>query len=201
MAANAASKFMDGSKFLTFRSKNKPAFSFRIPINRDTLFGKYSGAIRFDEVTGKLHLCYGPVLRGTTRPHLSTIVKPNLATHLWTWYVNSGKNLQKKRACEMANERATSYTDLYALPGASYQLSYAEAKYLEREGPALTREPADAAEVQVASGAAPPDQDYAAPDSTSGTSRVEPGRGEGLVYLTPFLRGVLREGGRERGNE
>ena len=132
----AAGKFMDGSKFLTFRSNKKPAFSFRIPINADTLIGKYSGAIRFAPTTGKLHLCYGPLKPHSTqvanRPVLSMLVKPRLSENLWTWYLSSGKNLQKKRMRELASTDAEqSYTDLYALPGASYQLSYAEANYLE----------------------------------------------------------------------
>ena len=131
-------KFMDGKKYLTFRSNKKPAFSFRIPINADTLFGKYSGAIRFAPSTGKLHLCYGPLsdLRpkqqvGANRPVLSMLVKPKLSENLWTWYLSSGKNLQKKRMRELAEEANVLYTDIYALPGASYQLSYTEANFLE----------------------------------------------------------------------
>jgi hypothetical protein len=130
-------KFMDGKKYLTFRSNKKPAFSFRIPINADTLFGKYSGAIRFAPSTGKLHLCYGPLSDqeatqvGANRPVLSMLVKPKLSENLWTWYLSSGKNLQKKRMRELAEKDNVSYTDIYALPGASYQLSYTEANFLE----------------------------------------------------------------------
>ena len=130
-------KFMDGKKYLTFRSNKKPAFSFRIPINADTLFGKYSGAIRFAPSTGKLHLCYGPLSDqqakqvGANRPVLSMLVKPKLSENLWTWYLSSGKNLQKKRMRELADKDNVAYTDIYALPGASYQLSYTEANFLE----------------------------------------------------------------------
>ena len=129
-------KFMDGKKYLTFRSNKKPAFSFRIPINADTLFGKYSGAIRFSPATGKLHLCYGPLAEqathiGANRPVLSMLVKPKLGDNLWTWYLSSGKNLQKKRMRELAETDDVAYTDIYALPGASYQLSYSEANFLE----------------------------------------------------------------------
>jgi hypothetical protein len=130
-------KFMDGKKYLTFRSNKKPAFSFRIPINADTLFGKYSGAIRFAPSTGKLHLCYGPLSEqqakqvGANRPVLSMLVKPKLSENLWTWYLSSGKNMQKKRMRELVGKDNVSYTDIYALPGASYQLSYTEANFLE----------------------------------------------------------------------
>ena len=130
-----AAKFMDGSKYLTFRSNKKPAFSFRIPINADTLIGKYSGAIRFCPSTGKLHLCYGPMSKYATgaanRPVLSMLVKPKLSENLWAWYLNSGKTLQKRRITELADDVDVSYTELYASPGASYQLSYVEANYLE----------------------------------------------------------------------
>jgi hypothetical protein len=130
-------KFMDGKMYLTFRSNKKPAFSFRIPINSDTIFGKYSGAIRFAPSTGKLHLCYGPLSDqqarqvGANRPILSMLVKPKLSENLWTWYLSSGRNLQKKRMREFADKDNVSYTDIYALPGASYQLSYTEANFLE----------------------------------------------------------------------
>jgi hypothetical protein len=96
---------MDGSKYLTFRSNKKPAFSFKIPINADTLFGQYRGAIRFSPTTGKLVLCYGPMFQPdgrSERPVLSMLVKEKLADDLWNWYVNHGRVAQKKRASETA---------------------------------------------------------------------------------------------------
>merc|ERR1712187_189704 len=81
-----------GAKFITFRSNKKPSFSFRIPVSRDTLIGKYRGAIRFSPVTGKLHVCYGPLINGqsvSTRPVLSMLVKDKLGKDLWTYYVNT----------------------------------------------------------------------------------------------------------------
>ena len=115
-ASEANSKFMNGSKFLTFRSNKKPAFSFRIPINEETLIGKYSGAIRFSPATGKLHLCYGPLADAmAVRPVLAMLVKPKLSENLWSWYTSSGRTLQKKRVRE--TDGKGTHTDIYALPG------------------------------------------------------------------------------------
>ena len=138
-SADSIGKFMDGTKYLTFRSNKKPAFTFRIPINKDTLYGKYAGAIRWSPTTGKLHLCYGPLIKDkgairSDRPVLSMLVKDKVNKDLWMWFVNSGYALQKKRereSSEIVNDLF--YADLYGLPGASYQLSYAEYLYIRKQ--------------------------------------------------------------------
>jgi hypothetical protein len=131
-------KFMDGSRFLTFRSNKKPSFSFRIPINADTLYGQYKGAIRWSETTGRLHLCYGPYLKAegaelSKNPLLALIVKEKLSRDLWGWYTNTGRNLQKRRIRESPDEMERMYAELYALPGASLQLSWQEIMYLDEK--------------------------------------------------------------------
>ena len=130
----AAGRFLNGTKFITFRSK-KPSCSFRIPITPDTVFGKYSGAIRFEPRTGKLNLCYGPKISpaGTDnsedgRPVLSMLLKPKLNEQLWKWYLETGLAQQSKRISENTN---LYYAEKYGLPGASYQLTYAEVTFLE----------------------------------------------------------------------
>lgn len=132
----SSGKFMDGTKYLTFRSNKKPAFTFRIPINEETLYGKYAGAIRLSPITGKLHLCYGPLMRegqGSDRPVLSMLVKDKVNKDLWMWFVNSGLALQEKRTKEHTNDAGVEayYAEIYNLPGAHYQLSYTEFLYLQ----------------------------------------------------------------------
>lgn len=125
----------DGSRNVTFRSNKKPAFSFKMPVNIDTVCGDYAGAIRFSPVTGKLVLCYGPLIQGVTRserPLISTIVRENIAKNLWQWYQSTGRHIQRKRVEEMvAPDGSYYYADIYGLPGASIQLSWQEANWLD----------------------------------------------------------------------
>lgn len=130
----SAAKFMTGKRFLTFRSNKKPSFTFRIPVNEETLFGEYAGAIRWSPVTGKLHLCYGPIVSGgqlSKRPLLSMLVKEKLGRDLWMWYTNHGRDLQRKRVRETASDDDLIYAEVYGLPGASMSLSWAECMYLD----------------------------------------------------------------------
>ena len=134
---DSTGKFMDGSRYLTFRSNKKPAFSFRIPVNEATLFGEYRGAIRWSPATGKLHLCYGPIIdpeNGTPsdRPLLNMLVRDKVGRDVWEWYENSGRALQKKRVRETAESDPLVYAEIYGLPGASMQLSWAECMYLDK---------------------------------------------------------------------
>ena len=130
---NPAGRFMDGTRYLTFRSGRKPAFSFKIPINMETLIGDYAGAIRWSPATGKLHLCYGPIVNrneSSNRPLLSMLVKEKIVKDLWEWYTNHGLAMQKKRITETPADQLV-YAELYALPGASVQLSWSECMFLE----------------------------------------------------------------------
>lgn len=125
----------DGSRNVTFRSNKKPAFSFKMPVNIDTVCGDYAGAIRFSPVTGKLVLCYGPLIASgvrSERPLISTIVRENIAKNLWQWYQSTGRHIQRKRVEEMvAPDGSYYYADIYGLPGASIQLSWQEANWLD----------------------------------------------------------------------
>lgn len=132
-------KFLaDGKRFFTFRSNKKPAFSFKIALSMETLMGDYAGAIRFSPLTGRLVLCYGPMVdvqKGTKskRPLLATIVRDSLARNLWDWYQNNGRHLQKRRAEEMVDAEGNYYyAEIYGLPGASIQLSWQEAMWLDK---------------------------------------------------------------------
>lgn len=54
-------KLLSGKRFLTFKHGKSPAVHISMPITLETLVGDYAGAIRFSPITGKLHLCYGPL--------------------------------------------------------------------------------------------------------------------------------------------
>lgn len=138
-AAAMVPKFMQGSKYITFRSK-KPSFSFRIPITVDTICGKYAGPIRFDPRSGKLVLCYGPTTVNPnveepksasieqTQPILGLLLKPKLQEQMLKWHYEAGNSILQRR---MMQSRKRYYAEDYGLPGATYQLTYTEVKELE----------------------------------------------------------------------
>ena len=132
-------KLLSGKKMLTFRHSKSPSVSVNMPINYATLLGDYAGAIRFSPITGKLHLCYGPLWRepkntdssddkyynASTRAALAMILKDDHARALAKWYTHVGFHLEQRRTA-MLHEDDHYYAELFMLPGASLQLSYQE---------------------------------------------------------------------------
>jgi hypothetical protein len=130
-------KLLDGSRCVTFKCSS-PACRITLPITKDTLFGEYNGVIRFSPVTGKLHMCYGPWLRGdemVKRPVISTMIDPSDSKKLWSWYHKTGRALFKKRIAESGTVKV--YAELFSLPGASVQLTYPEVMLLQKHAETL----------------------------------------------------------------
>lgn len=99
----------------------------RIPINEDTLFGEYRGALRLDPTTLRLHLCFGPIaspqngftglVDATHRPTpalLAMIVSASDAAWLCGWW--------RRHRGPRAHDDGTPYAVVYGLPGAFVQL-------------------------------------------------------------------------------
>ena len=145
--------FSKGKKYITFTSSS-PKCNFKIEVSEKTLLGDYRGAIRWSPLTGKLHLCLGPILMFKAQkqgeesrefqvfrskvPLLSMFVKKSISESLAAYYAEKGIELQKQRVAEMCykhpsfvTEGRLSYPDVYALPNASVSLSYNELSELQ----------------------------------------------------------------------
>ena len=140
---DALKKLFDGSKFITFRHNKTPAVTIRIPVNKDTLFGKYAGAIRFDSLTGRLVLCYGIVGShnpDTGVPVLSTLLGHTHNRNMWRWYQQHGRTLIKKRLRAYTDDDDMPYASIFALPGAYMQLTWEQIMHLQSFKESLTSE-------------------------------------------------------------
>ena len=129
------SKLLDGSRKLTFKGGS---CSISVEINKDTLFGKFKGMIRFSPITGKLHLCMGPIVYGSKysqRPLISMLIKDSSNEGLFKWYMKTGRTYQRDRFYSFLEQCPSSkkypYADVYALPGASMTISYRDAECLK----------------------------------------------------------------------
>lgn len=145
-------KLLSGKRFLTFKHGKSPAVHISMPITLETLVGDYAGAIRFSPITGKLHLCYGPLYvsagvtpatpvtptapgaaapakpavdNTSTRAVLAMILTEEKARSLAKWYAHTGYYAEKRRMMSLHDDDSY-YAEMFTLPGASLQLSYQE---------------------------------------------------------------------------
>lgn len=124
---------------IAFRDKH---WRVRVPVNDDTLFGPYRGALRLDPHTLRLHLCFGPtappshartglvVHRISSPAPIATIVDADTAAWLCRWWKEHGDD-RRAYDCERT------YAQTYGLPGAFVQLSAADVCELRRRLRAL----------------------------------------------------------------